>query len=103
MSEYNGVRDSVIKLIYASFDSEGHSASKLDKSEETVLFGHGAVLDSFELVGLILAIERKITQEFAIAVTLANEKAMSQKTSPFRSVAALADYAAQCIEEGKRG
>lgn len=103
MSEHNGVRGRVIKLIYASFDSEGHSANKLNKSEETVLFGHGSVLDSFELVGLILAIESKITQEFSITVTLANEKAMSQMNSPFRSVAALADYAVQLIQDGKSG
>ena len=106
MSENNGVRDRAVKVIYSAIDlinSEKDSAGKLVKSEETCLFGHGANLDSFELVGLVLSVENKVAQEFGMAVTLADEKAMSQRSSPFRSVATMANYIVHVIEGSDRG
>ena len=102
----NTIRDEAIKVIYSALDlinSEKGSEGKLIKSEETTLFGHGANLDSFELVGLVLSVESKIAQELGAVITLADEKAMSQRSSPFRTVATMADYIVQVIEETKRG
>ena len=65
--------------------------------------GPASSLDSFELVGLVLSLESKIAEEFGVAVTLADEKAMSQRSSPFRTVATMADYIVHVIEECKRG
>jgi len=106
MSVSNAIRDRAIKVIYSAFDlinSEKGSEGKLIESEETTLFGHGANLDSFELVGLVLSVESKVAQEFGVVVTLADEKAMSQRSSPFRTVATMANYIVQVIEESKRG
>jgi acyl carrier protein len=106
MSASNVTRDRVIKVIYSAFgliNSEKGSEGKLIESEETILFGHGANLDSFDLVGLVLSVESKVTKEFGVAVTLADEKAMSQRSSPFRTVATMADYIVEMIEETKRG
>jgi hypothetical protein len=44
------------------------------------------------LVSLIVAIEREIEDTFGVAVTLADERALSMKASPFRSIQSLADY-----------
>lgn len=106
MGVNNTIRDEAIKVIYSALDlinSEKGSEGKLIKSEETTLFGHGANLDSFELVGLVLSVESKIAQELGAVITLADEKAMSQRSSPFRTVATMADYIVQVIEETKRG
>jgi acyl carrier protein len=73
------------------------------KAEETTLFGDGAGLDSFELVRLILSIEREVNEEFGVALTLADEKAMSQRNSPFRSAGTMANYIVQLIGESNRG
>ena len=62
-------------------------------TEETVLFGEGGLLDSMGLVTLIVAVEQEIEDRFEASAGLADEKAMSQANSPFRSVATLADYA----------
>lgn len=62
-------------------------------SEETVLFGKDGVLDSMGLVTLIIAVEQAIEDKFDTNPGLADEKAMSQANSPYRSVASLADYA----------
>lgn len=106
MSLNNDLRERAIRAIYSAFDlinSEKGSEGKLVKSEESILFGHGANIDSFELVGLVLSVESNVSREFGVAVTLADEKAMSQRSSPFRTVATMADYIVQVIEEGKRG
>ena len=61
-------------------------------TEETVLVGNEPVLDSLGVVQLIVEIEQRVEQGHGISVTLANDKAMSQKNSPFRTVGVLADH-----------
>ena len=106
MTESNDVRGRALKVIYSVFEfhnSDKDSIGKLIPSENTTLFGQGAVLDSFELVRVILSIERGVDEEFGVEVTLADEKAMSQRSSPFRSVETLASYIVQLMEEGNHG
>ncbi|MBV9948441.1 MAG: hypothetical protein JOZ69_16440 [Myxococcales bacterium] len=69
--------------------------------EGTVLVGPAAVLDSIGVVSLIVDIEQRIEMEHDVSVTLANEKAMSQKSSPFRSVGVLADHICASIAQGQ--
>lgn len=68
-------------------------------SRETVLYGPAGNLDSLSLVSLVVDIEGRVFDSFGRAVVLADEKAMSQRSSPFRSVGALADYLAKLLEE----
>ena len=59
---------------------------------DTVLVGKDAVLDSLGLVSLIVEVEQRLEGGHGVSVTLANDKAMSQKNSPFRTVAVLTDH-----------
>ena len=68
-------------------------------SADTVLLGEGGAVDSLGLVRLVMAVEQKIEDAFGVPVSLTDEKAMSQRNSPFRSVGALAEYAAQLLAE----
>jgi acyl carrier protein len=61
-------------------------------TDGTVLVGTDAVLDSLGVVSLIVEVEQRLEQAHSISVTLANDKAMSQKNSPFRTVGVLADH-----------
>jgi len=63
-----------------------------DVQEDTTIVGQGAVLDSISVVSLIVDIEQRLETEFDVAVTLASEKAMSQRNSPFRTAGVLADH-----------
>jgi acyl carrier protein len=74
---------------------------KLDNglSRDTLLFGDAGLLDSVGLVSLIVAIEQEIENDLGVSIVLADERAMSQKHSPFRSIGALADYAATLLSE----
>jgi acyl carrier protein len=58
----------------------------------TRLYGGNSALDSLALVNLIADLEDLISEEFGQEVVLADEKAMSQQTSPFRTVESLTDY-----------
>jgi len=61
--------------------------------DDTPLFGREGFLDSMALVSLVVAVEQAIEDELGVSVSLADERALSQRTSPSRTVGALADYA----------
>ena len=56
-------------------------------------------MDSLALVSLITDLEEKISDEFDEDIVLADEKAMSQRTSPFRTVESLTEYISKLLEE----
>ncbi len=66
---------------------------------DTVLMGNGSKLDSLGLVSLLITIEQHITDEFEKDITIADEKAMSQKHSPFRTVGSLSNYIQEMIND----
>src|SRR5215468_4023032 len=66
---------------------------------DTRLLGRSAVIDSLGLVQLLVDVEQRLDSTHGVAVTLADERAMSQKHSPFRSVGTLAEYIAALIHE----
>ncbi|RME30560.1 hypothetical protein D6792_00480 [Candidatus Parcubacteria bacterium] len=67
--------------------------------ENTLLFGKGALLDSLALVTIVVDLEQRLEEEHGLTLTLADDRAMSQRNSPFRSVGALVDYLEQLIHE----
>ena len=70
-------------------------------SESTPLMGESAALDSLGLVNLIVDLEGRLLDDFDVEVTLADERAMSLKHSPFRTVGTLADYASTLAGESQ--
>ena len=96
------MREKIQQSIYNSIDSlnaqlpnEGH----IEKSNNTALFGSGSKLDSLDLINLVVAVEQNIEDEFDITITLADERAMSQETSPFKTVGTLTDYIEMLLKE----
>lgn len=73
----------------------------LEKSNETVLMGQTGRLDSLSLVNLIVSVEGAIEDELDVSISLADEKAMSQKNSPFRTVRTLIDYIMVLLQESE--
>jgi len=69
----------------------------IEATETTKLFGEN--LDSMGVVFLVTDLEAKLSDELNIEVTLADERAMSQKTSPFRSVKTLTKYIEMLVAE----
>ena len=50
-------------------------------------------------LNLIVVIEQNIEDEFDVSITIADERAMSQKHSPFRTIGTLADYIDMLLKE----
>ena len=94
--------EKIIQVIFDTVDELNEQYTeeqRLAKSIDTVLFGEGGKLDSIGVVTLIVATEQKLEEIFGISLTLADEKAMSQERSPFRTIGSLADYIEMLIEE----
>ena len=66
---------------------------------DTRLIGSSGVFDSMDLVSFIVELEESIEEEFDIEISLADEKAMSRRTSPFISVTTLSTYIIERINE----
>ena len=65
------------------------------------LFGPGGALDSMALVQFVVEIEAAVEDETGTSVVLANERAMSQRRSPFLTLGTLASYIGELLKEAK--
>ena len=72
---------------------------QISTTSKTVLFGKSGQLDSLGLVNLLVIIEQNIEDGFDVNITIADERAMSQKRSPFRTIGTLADYIDMLLKE----
>lgn len=85
--------DIVIEMTKEILKAEGIVFDELD--EQTKLYGEGGMLDSMQIVSLVVAIEQEIEDRYGRPVALADEKALSRSASPYRNVDTLAEYAAE--------
>ena len=100
MSDINKSRISEIILSsLRDLIAEKKEDEKVEVSETTDLYGRNSNLDSLGLVTLLLDIEQKINEAFDVLIALTDERAMSQKHSPFRTVQTLVQYISMLVEE----
>ena len=64
---------------------------RLSVEIDAPLFGPASPLDSLGLVALLIDVEEALADQ-GIAITLGDERAMSQRHSPFRTVETLVTY-----------
>lgn len=89
----------LICLAVTEMGEELDNETLIHPNEQTKLFGNGEALDSLALVSLIADIEEKIYDAFNRSIVLADERAMSQRTSPFRDVGTLCNYVEKLLDE----
>jgi acyl carrier protein len=96
------MKQRIVEALYAAIDDLNRtrtSETPLKKSTETALYGSASALDSLGLVNFLVAAEQEVEKEFGHAIVLADDRALSQDPSPFRSVGALADYIEVLLRE----
>lgn len=96
------MRDKIIKVIYEAVDDLNQSLpenNKLEKSLDQELYGMNGELDSLGLVNLVVATEQYIEDSLDVLISLTDQRAMSQKNSPFRTIRTLADYVENLLTE----
>ncbi|MFO8026104.1 MAG: hypothetical protein R6U56_00390 [Opitutales bacterium] len=76
-----------VRMLAKDFEIEALT----DATAESLLYGEDAPLDSMALVNLIADVEDAVAENFGATITLADERALSAKRSPFRSVASLSE------------
>lgn len=94
--------EGALDAIYCAVDwinGELPADRQLTKTPETRLLGSQSVLDSLHLVSLLITIEREVEDMFGVSLTLANERALSMKESPFRTIQSLAGYIGVLLSE----
>jgi len=90
MPEKNEIEALVIESVHAlaqDFEIEGLG----EAGSDSLLYGEGAPLDSMALVNLIADVEDAVAEKYGSTISLADERALSSKRSPFRSVSNLAE------------
>ncbi len=90
--------ETLIQAQVQSYNENLDEPVDLSAGAESVLFGEGGVLASVDFVTLVLDIEEAVEDATGQSITLADERAMSQKHSPFRTVGTLADYITSLLE-----
>ncbi|NNE11601.1 MAG: hypothetical protein HKN41_05065 [Ilumatobacter sp.] len=86
----------VLDALREQLDADGTELDDVDES--TPLLGADAPIDSLGLVNVIVDIEQRMLDDHGVVITIVDEKAMSQRNSPFRTVGTLSDYIHASIE-----
>ena len=98
------MKTKLINIIIASLKEVNSTLEEIDAelkkpTVDTKIFGDQGHLDSLGLVTLISIIESKISEEYDKEIVIVTEKAMSKKSSPFKSVQSLADFLDELLQE----
>lgn len=89
--------DAVLKIILDAMDNlnaELSDGKKIPVSVDTPLFGADAVVDSLALVSIIIDVETAVSEALGRAISLTDDRAISQAVSPFTNPKTLAAYIA---------
>ena len=98
--------ENILAAVYRAVDwinPELPPNRQLGKTPDARLLGPKSVLDSLHLVSLLINIEREIEDTLGVTLTLANERALSMKESPFRTIESLTSYIGVLISEAQNG
>ena len=88
----------VILDLVQELDADQQPKLEGEMTRDSLLFGDGGLLDSMGLVALVIALEQSIAEKHGVTVALADERALSREASPYRTVGALAEYAASLLD-----
>ncbi len=98
MLDQEKAEEIVVRALRQVFTQEGLEVpAAIDR--ETVLVGTDAVIDSLGVVSLIVEIEQIVEAEHTVSIILANERAMSARNSPFRTVGVLSEHVVAMVTE----
>lgn len=95
-------KEQIYKIVVETFknvinDNEKKLSSEPDNN--ILLMGQDSLFDSVDLVTFIVSLEQSIEDEYNLEITLADERAMSQKISPFKTIGTVCDYIEKLVKE----
>lgn len=87
-------KEAIQEMIFKAMELVNQARDEDDRipiGPKISLFGNDGYLDSMGLVSLLIDIEESLQSE-GFNVSLSDERAMSEKNSPFRDVPSLTEY-----------
>jgi acyl carrier protein len=90
----------IVSSVVREMSSELAYPALGDAAVDTPLFGGPDSIDSLSLVRIVAEVEREAEQKTGKRVVLADERAMSRRSSPFRTVGTLTELLAERLGEG---
>jgi acyl carrier protein len=96
------LQEKVIQIVFGALENlnmERASDNKVPVAGDTLLLAEGGMVDSLELVSLVVDVETAIAERFGCEVSLTDDEAMSREESPFLSVAALCEYVCEVLQK----
>ena len=99
-------RDKILKSIYDAVDEVNEQLPEgqtLEKSPDTVLLGESGKLESIDLVNILVATEENVEEAFGVPVSITDERAVSEKNSPFKTIDTLCSFISNLLKENSDG
>jgi hypothetical protein len=84
--------ESIIFQALKTLNQERGPAEQIDIGPDTALFGPDALLNSLELVSVMVDIETMSADEFGQSISLTDDEAMERDPVPFVNVSTLTAY-----------
>ena len=84
--------EKIVLEALSEIGEDSDNEALINADENTKLLGGNGHLDSLGVVLLVSELEGVISEKFEKSIVLADDRAMSQRTSPFRSVNTLCSY-----------
>lgn len=89
----------ILKLAIDELNDQLEDDEKVEFSDDVRFIGSKACIDSITFVTLISIIEELIEEKYNKTIHLVNEKAFSQKRSPFYSIETMSAYIEDLLKE----
>lgn len=96
------MRKEVLNIISETIKDYNDSLEKDDQiatDSNNSIYGNSSPLDSLGLVGFIVGLEQNLEDKFDQSISLADERAMSQKSNPYKNINSLADYIIKLLQK----
>lgn len=93
--------EQIIQIVYHAIENlnmERASDNKVPVAMDTLLLAEEGLVDSLELVSLVVDVETAIGDIFKCEVSLTDDEAMSRDESPFHSIASLCNYINEVLQ-----
>ena len=99
-------REKILNSIYAALDEVNERLpddQQLEKSPDTVLLGESGKIESIDLVNILVATEENAEEAFGVPLSITDERAVSEKNSPFTTIGTLCDFITNLLKENVDG
>ena len=88
----------LVKAAIEELNEELDYDSLRDVTEATPLYGGDDSIDSLSLVALVVGLEQQVEKAFGKRISLADQKAVSMRHSPYRTAGSLVDLISARLE-----